>query len=158
MTGFVIHTLCYIFKGTNWRYNHVCTVWRGELLSETRDDAASGNESDDYSTLAPLNIEEEMNVMSSGDEYDAEPMVVDMSEDICDISQYHPSINRIEACYKIRDHIKWVQAECKVALLSTQNIIKGLNKVFKAVVNNILQDLPFFGELAQKFLTSFQNL
>ena len=28
----VIHTLCYIFKGINWRYNHTHTVWRGKFI------------------------------------------------------------------------------------------------------------------------------
>ena len=47
-----------------------------------------------------------MDTISSGDEYDDEPMSMDMLEDICDSSQSHPSINRREARYKIRDHIK----------------------------------------------------
>ena len=47
-----------------------------------------------------------MDEMSSGDEYDAETMSTDMLEDICDISQSHPSINRREARYKIHDRFK----------------------------------------------------
>ena len=39
--------------------------------------------------------------MSSSDESDAEPMSTDMLEDICDGSQSHPSINRIEGRYNI---------------------------------------------------------
>ena len=50
--------------------------------------------------------EEEMNVMDSGDESEDEPMSREMLEDICDGSQSHPSFNRIEARYKIRDRIK----------------------------------------------------
>ena len=49
--------------------------------------------------------------MSSGDESNAEPMSTDMLEDIRDIRQSHPSINRREARYKIRDHIKQRQSE-----------------------------------------------
>ena len=30
--GCVIYNLCYILKGTNWRYNHVQPVWRGEFM------------------------------------------------------------------------------------------------------------------------------
>ena len=41
--------------------------------------------------------------MSSGDEYDTEPMSADLLEDICDRSQYHLSINSREARYKIHD-------------------------------------------------------
>ena len=40
-----------------------------------------------------------------------------MLEDIRYGSQYHLSINRRETRYKIRDYIKPVQAEWKVALL-----------------------------------------
>ena len=50
--------------------------------------------------------EEEMYVMSSGDESDAEPISMEMLEDICDVSQSHPNINRREARYRIHDHIK----------------------------------------------------
>ena len=58
----------------------------------------------------------------------------------------YPSINRREACYKIRDHIKKGQTEWKGELLSTQKIGKGLHKTFKAVVNDISQYLPILGE------------
>ena len=52
-----------------------------------------------------------MDAMSPGYEYDAEPMSTDMLEDIYDSSWSHSTINRREARYKIRDHIKWGQAE-----------------------------------------------
>ena len=87
-----------------------------------------------------------MGEMSSGDEYYYEPMSMDILEDICDVSQSHPSMNIREANHKIRDHNKWGQIEWKGSLLSMQNMGKGLNKVFKAVVNNILQDFPILGE------------
>ena len=47
-----------------------------------------------------------MDVMSSGDEYDDEPMSTDMLEDICDRSQSCPIINRREAQYKISNIIE----------------------------------------------------
>ena len=56
------------------------------------------------------------------------------------------TVASLESCYKIRDHIKQRHAEWKVELLSTRKIGKGLHKVFKAVVNEILQYLPIFGE------------
>ena len=86
-----------------------------------------------------------MDVMSSGDESDAGPMSTNMLEDICEVSQSHTSINRIEACYKIRNSFKRRQAECKGALLPTKSMGRGLQKVFKAVVNDISQALPIFG-------------
>ena len=47
-----------------------------------------------------------MDAMSSGDESDAETMSMDMLEDICDGSQYHPRINRRYALYRISDCFK----------------------------------------------------
>ena len=44
--------------------------------------------------------------MDSGDESDDKPMSTEMLEDICDGSQSHPNVNRTEARYKIRNHIK----------------------------------------------------
>ena len=84
--------------------------------------------------------------MSSGNDSDSEPMSTDMLEDICDVSKSRPSINRREARGKIRDHIKRRQKEWKRALLSTRKISKGLHKLFKAVVDDILQYLPILGE------------
>ena len=80
--------------------------------------------------------------MSSGDESDAEPMSTNMLKDIRDGSQYHPSINSREARYKICDRIKRCQVEWKGELLSINNMVKGLQKLFKAFVNEILQALP----------------
>ena len=44
------------------------------LLSETRDNAESSDESNDDSIMPPLLSEEEMDTMDSGDESDAETM------------------------------------------------------------------------------------
>ena len=74
-----------------------------------------------------------MDVMSSGDESDAEPMSMDMLEDIIDGSKSHTSKNSRKARYNIRDHIK--QGQAKGSLLSTLNMGKGLQKHSKAVVN-----------------------
>ena len=50
----------------------------GGLLSESCNGTESGNKYDDDSTLPPLIIGSEMDVMSSGDESDAEPMYMDI--------------------------------------------------------------------------------
>ena len=84
-------------------------------------------------------------MMSSIDKFDAEPMSTDMLEDIRDHSQSHPSINRRNSRYKIRDHIKRGQSEWKRTLLSTQNMVKVSLEVFKDVANDISQSLPIFG-------------
>ena len=46
----------------------------GGLLSETRDDAEIGDESDDNSIIPPLVSKEEIDLMDSGDESEDEPM------------------------------------------------------------------------------------
>ena len=64
--------------------------------------------------------------MYLGDESDDEPISTDMLEDIQDGSQSRTSVNRRDARYKIRDHIKRGQVEWKGALLSTRNICDRL--------------------------------
>ena len=70
---------------------------KGNLLSGTRDGAERGNKSYNDSIMPQLLSEEETDAMDSDNEYDDEPMSTDMLEYICDGSQPHPSINRIEA-------------------------------------------------------------
>ena len=96
--------------------------------------------------MAPLIGEEKMYEMDSGNESEDEYMYTEMLEDIRDGSQSHPIVNGREACYKICDHIKQRQSEWKVALKATRNIGRGLHKVFKTVVTEILQYLPTLGE------------
>ena len=83
-----------------------------------------------------------MDTISSDDESDAEPISTEMLEDMRYGGQSHLIINRIEAQYKIRYHIKRIQEEWKGALLSTRNMVKVLHNLFKAVVNDILPVLP----------------
>ena len=56
------------------------------------------------------------------------------------------NVNRRETRYKICDRIKQRQLEWKGALKATQNMGKGLHKVFKTAVREILQELPLLGE------------
>ena len=80
-----------------------------------------------------------MDAMDSSDELYHDPISTEMLEDICDGSQSHPNVNRIEARYKIRDLIKQIQLEWKGELKATQNTVKGLHKVFKTVAKEISQ-------------------
>ena len=64
-----------------------------------------------------------MDVMSSGDESDAETMSTEILEDICDGSDYYLRVNRRESRYIIRDCIKRIQMEWKGALLRFTQII-----------------------------------
>ena len=95
--------------------------------------------------------------MDYGDESHDEPMSKDMLKDICDSSQSHPNIDRIEARYKICEHIKQRQSEWKGKLKATQNMSKCPYKVFKTVVKDILQDYYHWVNLVYKFPISFQN-
>ena len=44
--------------------------------------------------MPPLISEEEMDAKYLGNDYDDEPMSMEMLEDICDVSQYHASLHR----------------------------------------------------------------
>ena len=123
----------------------------GGLLSETREDAESGDKYDDGSIVPPLLSKEEIDAMDYGDESDDELMSIEMLEDIRDGSQYRLNFNMREARYKIHDRIKQIQSEQKGALKATQNVGKGLHKVFKNVVKDISQDLPPLGESGSEF-------
>ena len=59
-----------------------------------------------------------MDLISSGNESDAELLSMYMLENIIDGIQYHPSINRREARYKIHGSFKQSQVEWKGELLS----------------------------------------
>ena len=102
------------------------------LLFETCNNAESGDK---------YNDDGEMYAIDSGDESYDEPISTEMLEDIRDGSQYHPNVNRREASYKICVHIKQIQSEQKGVLKATRNMGKGLHKVFKTVVKEILQEL-----------------
>ena len=86
---------------------------KGGLLSETRNNSESSDESDYNSTMPQLLSEEEMDVMDSGYESDHDPVSTEMLEDIRDGSQSHPNVNSRESSYKIIDRIKQRQSERK---------------------------------------------
>ena len=91
----------------------------GYILTETSNDAKSGDESDDKSIMTPLLRKEDMDAMDSGDKSDRDLISTEMLEDIRDGSLTHPNVNRREACYTIRDRIKQRQSERKGTLKST---------------------------------------
>ena len=64
------------------------------ILTKTRNDAESGDESDSNSIMPPLLSEEEMDAMDSCDESDHDIISTDMLENICDRSQSHPNVNK----------------------------------------------------------------
>ena len=90
--------------------------------------------------------EQDMDAINSGDESDHYLISTEMLEDIWDGSHTHPNVNRREARYKIRDHIKRRQQEWKGALKATRSMGKGLHKVFSTVLKDISQELTALGE------------
>ena len=91
--------------------------------------------------------EQYTDAMNSGYESDNDLISKDMLEDIRDVSQYHPNVNRREQCYKIRDRIKQRQPEWKGTLKDTQSMGKGLHKVFSTVLKDILARIATFGRI-----------
>ena len=74
----------------------------GILLSETRNNAESGDESDDDSIMPPLLSKEGTDAIDYCNESDHDPISTEMLGYICDGSQSHPNLNRRETRYKIR--------------------------------------------------------
>ena len=109
----------------------------GTILTETRNDAESGDESYNKSIMM---IEKDMKNFNSDDESDHGLISTETLEDICDVSQTHPNVDKRGARYKIRDHIKQRQSEWKRALKYTRSMGKGLHKVFSTVVKEISQE------------------
>ena len=80
----------------------------GNILTETRIDSESGDESDNESIIMS---EQDMENINSGDELYHDLVSTEMFEDICDGSQTHLNVNKREARYKIRDRIRQRQSE-----------------------------------------------
>ena len=87
-----------------------------------------------------------MDAINYGNESDHDPISMEMLEYICDKSQSLPNVKKIETSYKIRNRIRQRQSEWKIELTATQNMGKGLHKLFNTVVKEIFQELPPFGE------------
>ena len=88
----------------------------GNILTKTRNDAESGDESDNKSIIIS---EQDMDDINYVDESDHDLISTEMLEDICDGSQNHQNVNRREAHYKIYDSIRQRQSERKGALKAT---------------------------------------
>ena len=93
-----------------------------------------------------MTSEQDMENINYGDESDHDLISMEIVEDIRGGSQTYPNVNRREARYKIRDRIRQRQLEWKGALKATQNMGKGLHKVFSTIVKDILQELATLGE------------
>ena len=72
----------------------------GNILTETCNNAESGDKSDNKSIIMS---EQDMENINSGDESDHDLIYTDMLEDIRDRSQTHPKVNIRGGRYKIHD-------------------------------------------------------
>ena len=78
----------------------------GNILTETCNDAESGDEYDNESIMMS---KQDMDAINSVNESDHDLISTEMLEDIFDGSQTHMNVNRREARYKIRDRIRQKQ-------------------------------------------------
>ena len=108
----------------------------GYILTETRNDTESGDESDSESLM--IN-EKDMENLDENEKSNHNLITTDTLEDIRDINQTHPTVNKREARCKIRDRIKQMQSEWNGAFKATRNTGKGLHKVFSTIVSDISQ-------------------
>ena len=90
--------------------------------------------------------EKDMENIDSNEKFYHDLISTETLEDIRDGSQIHPTVNKREACCKIRDRIKQRQSERKGALKATRDMGKGLHKVFSTTVKEISQELTNFRE------------
>ena len=70
---------------------------------------------------------QDMDAMNSCDDSDHDIISTEMLEDILDGSRTHPNVNRREARYKIRDHIRQRKLEWKGVLKSTLSMEKYIH-------------------------------
>ena len=89
---------------------------------------------------------QDMENLDSNENSDHNLISMETLEDICDGSQTHPTVNKMEARCKISDRIKKRQLEWKGALKATRNMGKGLHKVFSTIVRECSQELATLGE------------
>ena len=80
------------------------------ILTKTRNDAESGEKSDDDSIIPPILSKDEMDAMDSGDRSDHDLVYIEILKDIRDGSKFHPNVNKREAQYKISDSISQRQS------------------------------------------------
>ena len=89
--------------------------------------------------------EQDMENINYGDESDHDLKYTEMLEDIRDVIQTHPNVNKREAQYKICVSIRKRKSEWKVALKATQSMGKGLHKVSSTVLKEISHELTALG-------------
>ena len=114
----------------------------GGLLSETRNDTETGDESDSESIMMS---EKDMENLDEKEKFDDYHISTETLHDIRDGNQTHPNIDKREARLKIHYRIKQKKLGCTVALRATHNMAKGLYKVFSTIIKEITQEFTNFG-------------
>ena len=115
----------------------------GNLLTETRKDTESGDESDSNSIMMS---EKDMENLDEKEKFDEDLISTETLHDIHDVNQTHSKIDKKEARLKIRDRIKEKKSQRKGALRGMHKMGKGIHKVLSTIVKEILQELTNFGE------------
>ena len=90
--------------------------------------------------------EQDMENLDSNENSNNDLISTEMLEEIRYGSQTHPTVNKREVRYIIRDRIKQRKSEWKGALKATHNMGKGLHKVFSTTVKEISQEWATLGE------------
>ena len=115
----------------------------GDILTETSNDAESGDESDNKSIMMS---KQDLENIDKKEKFDDDYISTETLHDICHGNQTHPNIDKREERLKIRDRIKQEKSQWKGALRATHNMGKGLHKVFSTIVKEIWQELATLGE------------
>ena len=89
---------------------------------------------------------QDMKNIDSNEKSDHDFISKEVLEDIRDGSKTHPTVNKREARYEIRDRVRRKELQWKGALKATRNMGKGLHKVFSTIVKEISQELTNLGE------------
>ena len=93
----------------------------GNLLSETRNDTESGDESNSESIMMS---EKDMENLDETETFDDDLTSTETLYDIRDGNQTHPKINKRESRMAIRDRIKQNKLQWKGALRATHKMVK----------------------------------
>ena len=115
----------------------------GNLISETRKDTESDDESNSESIMMS---KKDMENLDETEKFDDDLISTETLHDIRDGNQTHPKIDKREARLTIRDRIRQKKLQWKGALRATHKMGKGLHKVFSTIVSEISQELTNFGE------------
>ena len=113
----------------------------GNLITETRNDTESDDESDSKSMMMS---KKDIENIDEKEKFDDNLISTEMLYDIRDGNQTHPNIDKRETRLEIRDRIKQKKSECKGVLRCTRKMGKGLHKVFRTIVSEISQELTNF--------------